>query len=367
MIKDERTHLNWLENGRLLALIMILSFHWWGSAINKTTSLPVGLNLYQYISLAPKILIESGYTAVTIFFFISAVGLTLSKKKPFSLINFYIKRAKRIYPSYWLTIISALMIIMISGIPVILMKNNLFFWIKNIFLIFPNSNLIPSSTGYINVFWWFLFTLVQFYLVFPAFYNIVRKLRYAGLIFAILINLLLPTIQALIGIPVPALLYQITVFYTGILVGLIVNERKIVFKNNNFIGLGGIVIWCLGIFLSYSKQFSAYYGLIIFAGIVLTLIFLLNFRLPSKFYYVNKISYQIYLVHNMTIPIIGYIFARMFPNHAVLTWGIVLYVPLTVIWALLIYRTDNVAQSLFGRISLKSPRLTKMQKGTKIY
>ncbi len=103
-----------------------------------------------------------------IFILVSGLTLTISAfNKPFNKIDFYKKRALRIYPLY-------ITIHLITIVVAVLY----FHWNIN-----PKS-AIQSMLGlrftdslfwYLNPSWWFIWLIIQFYIVFPLLFNILKK------------------------------------------------------------------------------------------------------------------------------------------------------------------------------------------------
>lgn len=158
------THVNALKG---LSILFIVAFHICG----------------QIFYSEPKWFRPLSYQGVNVFFLLSGVGLTysiLSKKlenqKITKWIYWYIKRGIRILPLYWLILLITFLIY-IFDLNIIRIAANkqsgsaIFDFVTHFFLI----HIYYKKTYFsINVAWWFLATIVHFYLLFPLIINIYK-------------------------------------------------------------------------------------------------------------------------------------------------------------------------------------------------
>lgn len=306
---DKKQNIIWLNNVKLLGTLGVLTFHFY-------------LYCYPFINDISKYFIDFSsiikmpfdlmWQANFLFFITSGIGLSLKFKKdpPKSILKFYVSRFKRIYIPYWLTIAFVLVIqflnIYIKGwflplsLPVAPMQ-----WIENLILFKkPESPLFSEH-------FWYLFDLVELYVLFPFLYKFSVKTKEFGLAIVILLHFLfnkygLGNLSAWLSIAVWGI-----PFYLGIYLGNKLSEdcEKTEIMLHKLFPLG-ILSWLIGT-IAYFEPFGKLitYPMLSF-GIFVTVfkIASLNFKfefpylnkfasLKSKLIYLNKISYEIYLVH----------------------------------------------------------------------
>ncbi len=144
-------------------------------------------HLFQRISLPAFIAkgIDFGGTGVHTFIFASGFGLYLSHlKKPLDYISFLKKRFSKIYTPYILVVL----FIALVSLFIPIYDNSLYAVLGHVLLYKMFDNNIICSYGYQ---FWFISTILQFYLLFPLFVLAKRKLRDAPfLISALAVSLL---------------------------------------------------------------------------------------------------------------------------------------------------------------------------------
>jgi peptidoglycan/LPS O-acetylase OafA/YrhL len=158
-IRRGSTYLPELESLRGLAILLVFIFHADGSLLFPVSN-RVGLQ-----SPLPLLYVWAGHTGVTLFFVLSAFLLSLPfldeayGGRPVSRWQFYVRRALRILPAYWVTVVVA----------TILSSHTLGdLWRGLPYLAFLQSkpNLPTPMRPYSGV-WWSLATEVQFYVLLP--------------------------------------------------------------------------------------------------------------------------------------------------------------------------------------------------------
>jgi peptidoglycan/LPS O-acetylase OafA/YrhL len=158
-IRRGSTYLPELESLRGLAIALVFVFHADGSLLFPVRN-RVGLQ-----SPLPLLYVWAGHTGVTLFFVLSAFLLSLPfldeayGGRPVSRWQFYVRRALRILPAYWVAVVVA----------TILTSHTLGdLWRGLPYLAFLQSkpNLPTPMRPYSGV-WWSLATEVQFYVLLP--------------------------------------------------------------------------------------------------------------------------------------------------------------------------------------------------------
>lgn len=184
-----------IDSLKIFAIFWIMLFHWldfrneWnlGRLFSKNELLQHfikdGITLESII----KILISFGFLGVNIFFFISGFSLALSAKNKLQSYPIFLKkRVVRIFPPYWVVLISWLIMQIVRKEP--LNYTNIIFHFLGIHTVHPNF-IYSISTPL-----WFVGVILQFYLIFPLlFYGAQRIPTLIYLIILILIELYLNT------------------------------------------------------------------------------------------------------------------------------------------------------------------------------
>ena len=298
---------------------------------------------------------KGGFVGVDIFFVISGYLITtiilkeISKKK-FSLLNFYIRRSRRILPVlYFITFLTfSFSIIFMTGddlrfyskeiISVIIFLSNFFFW-KNTGYFSPDSDLQPLLHT------WSLGVEEQFYIFFPIFFIFVYKFYKNKLVLFISIIFLFSfilsqiggnfKIQNLISSP-PFFLLPFELFWqagsanfylpfgrvwelmSGSLVAIYLFKKRIEDnKINNFFSFFGffLIIYSI-IFFNEDIQYPSIFTLLPVLGTLLIILFATKITILNKFLslkplvYTGLISYSLYLWHQ---PILA--FNRIYFDH----------------------------------------------------
>ncbi|GGA25422.1 acyltransferase family protein [Dyella nitratireducens] len=168
----EKYKLKWVDNVRLLAVIGVLSFHFWLQfGAPRQTVLQMLQSPHGILSMP----FQLGWTADFLFFAISGLGLGLSatrKRKTWA--RFYVDRASRIYIPYWSAIV---LMFAYQGIAysvgtwdrLFVIPTTWIGWLKDILLL-PQAPEAMLSTHF-----WFLPSLLVLYLSFPLIFWTVDK------------------------------------------------------------------------------------------------------------------------------------------------------------------------------------------------
>ncbi len=142
--------LDYLDLLRVLALGSVISFHYFFNGISKGTVTSVSITPFASIA-------KYGYLGVELFFLISGFVILYSTQNR-SAGEFVKKRFLRLYPMYWLALLT---IFVIARLPI---------WDKNgpsIKKTILNFTMIPTAFGgrWVDEAHWFLMRELQFYLV----------------------------------------------------------------------------------------------------------------------------------------------------------------------------------------------------------
>lgn len=300
---NKKSPIVWLDNARLLAMLAVLSFHFF---INFY---PQPRSVHELVSPAfkiPLIPMQLGWEADMLFFAISGIGLSLAAaNRKMGWGAFFIRRVKRIYIPYWVTVIFLLAyqgfcLAVKTWDKVIDVPNNIVDWICNVFLI--QKDPIVFFVGH----FWFLYTLVILYVLFPAIYWVIRKFRLLGFAALLLSTSLLPIILA----PMPRNPFYGAIwslswapsFILGVYVGLrLTGDRA---GTENFLSRTiplGIAAFAFGSWTTLTQRFGWMAHPMLGFG-TLSIAYALGsmkWHLPS----LTAISFEAYLVHD---PFIGW-------------------------------------------------------------
>ncbi|RAX03063.1 MULTISPECIES: acyltransferase family protein [unclassified Photorhabdus] len=176
---------------RFFAAILVFLYH--SSAEHIFSNRQVSENFLWLFS-------NAGFVGVSFFFCLSGFVLGWSSKPRDSLINFWIRRVMKIYPNHLVTLLLALLLIMWSG-PLLPGGETTSGLIPNILLVhtwFPDPYVFISLNGVS----WSLSCEMLFYLTFPFWYKLIKKLQNNNLwwvaIFVILLIMAIPLIANLL-------------------------------------------------------------------------------------------------------------------------------------------------------------------------
>ncbi|MCL2671217.1 MAG: acyltransferase [Clostridiales bacterium] len=178
-----------LDGVRALCILIVLWFHFW----QQTWLMPVyELPFLRHLGITrinPDLLRRAGYVFVDMMLFLSAFllflpharAMILGERTP-GIREFYVKRAARIFPTYYFTTFVFLIIALIgkSYINYLGVFDTRFF-LKDLFSHLTFTQMFDLSTyvgTHLNVPIWTVAVEVQFYLVFPLLVWGMRKARY---------------------------------------------------------------------------------------------------------------------------------------------------------------------------------------------
>jgi len=329
---SKNKQVDWVNNTRFLALFLVITYHWTASLRFGTES---NIAIISTFKEALSYFIMQGYQGVALFFFISAFGITLNFDKYKKIQEFYEKRIKAIYPSYLVVVAIAVILSVFSILKVFDIDSGLLFWIKNLTLIEFKNNLQGGVwVGYFNPAWWFLFGIIQFYLIFPLLYYVIKKMT---LIFNLITLLILCFICTLIDDSItPIVIMYLPIFYAGILLGICYKKNFFTFKSNYPLAILGIIFWAFCLLFFNIENGTGMSRIVAPIGLIIFAIFGLNFKTSKTVTNVNAYSYEMYLIHNILIlffPIIMLGFAKIPVQTSNWLIGYILYIALTYIAA----------------------------------
>ncbi len=130
-------------------------------------------------------LIHKGYGGVDIFFFLSGFGIFFALEKSSSILDFYKRRIRKIYPAFLITLFALFVLryrhLRMEGVP---KKELLFSFFANVFT-------VSYFKWTVITFNWYIFAILNFYLLSPVFHEIiVRKGGPLLLILSLPLNIL---------------------------------------------------------------------------------------------------------------------------------------------------------------------------------
>lgn len=258
--------------------------------------------------------IQSGFLGVDVFFVVSGFLMAILYK-PGETKKFFERRAKRLLPAYFatviLTLIAAIFIVLPSEQEAVLTQsiysvffaNNFGFWLQNSY--FSKSDFKPL------LHLWSLGVEIQFYLIVPLLVFFFRKSKFFLPI--ALVGSLLSCIFIL-GLAPQTSFFMMPLRVWEFLIGFVVayyltNNGNIKFSNYSYLGLVGLIAICAVPFLHIDgnsvNRLNAHPGIHALIACIATAL-VLSFGLPkilqeSKLgLFLSKIgdySYSIYLVH----------------------------------------------------------------------
>lgn len=247
-----------------------------------------------------------------VFFLLSGLTLTLSAlKKPLKPIDFYLKRLLRIYPLY-----------IIIHVIILLIAKTWFKWDIHIFsgatiLSLLGLRFTGSLFFYINPSWWFIWAIIQLYLLFPFLLSLLRN---KGIKLFLLATFSITVLSRLYGVLLLTHSKNLYYWMTGIFIG----TRLFEFTFGMFLGyllfnnsvrfnqllsnklkilLISIVIYAIGFICSWTYAGSIFSNIFITIG--LSGIFYAIFEgitqkpsaLKNSMVWIGKNSFSVFLLH----------------------------------------------------------------------
>lgn len=291
----------WVDNMRLLAMIGVLSFHFW------IFFYPMAHSVHELLSSRERILalpFQLGWEADDLFFAVSGLGLALSLhgKQP-NWMTFIVARAKRIYVPYWVTVVA---IFAFQGASMAAGQWDKPFggpftasdWICN-FLLLRSNTFNPFSSHY-----WFLYTLVELYVLFPGLYWLIKRFGLRALVPLLIFHSLWLHHPRSLGMfsQASTVIYWMASFCIGVYIGVKLGEDRVNTERwlKRLLPLG-IVLFMGGTLATFRQPLDPIVHPLLGLGgvIVAYAICSLPWHLPR----LTKISFEVYLVH---MPFIGW-------------------------------------------------------------
>ena len=296
--------------------------------------------------------VRFGWQGVHIFIVLSAFGLTyscLNKNQKTLWRQWYLRRAERILPSYWLVVLVGFIMIVFFEILPYVFKHS---YLINSFLklvgrtivdlLLLRNLFVSTESGYPNPALWYVPFTVSFYLVFPLLYKQIAKARTVKayivvLLVAASVEFIYRAISIywLDSIPIaytydflkalpksnlPVTIQQVPFglfpsrigeFVLGMIGALVFVKNPEKFNNiilNVWVGVAGVFIWLAGnVLLSVGLWGWIFADFIIAIGIMLSVLNLSWFflqRFSFFFLWLTRLgiwSYYIYLTHYLVI------------------------------------------------------------------
>jgi len=330
----------------------VLSFHFWIFFYPMAHSPSELLADTQRVLALP---FQLGWEADDLFFAVSGLGLALSLtgKKP-DWVNFLIARIKRIYIPYWVTIaaIFAYQYVCIHigtwdrpfGGPFTNAD-----WISNLLLIRLN-NFNPFSSHY-----WFLYSLVELYLLFPVLYLVIKRFRLPALIALLALHSLWiyhPLDTGAFGGAVGVIFWAAS-FCVGIYVGIYLGENREATERwlRRLLPLG-LIMFAAGTAFTFDKPLDPIvHPLLGIGGLIVAYSIC---ALPWHFPRLTKISFEAYLVH---MPFIGW-YRHFFGFVEKPKWAIYIFYMVTV--AIMGFALHHISNWVLKLFEIRSRRRTEL-------
>lgn len=300
-VGSKKAPIQWVDNIKLLAMWGILSFHFWIFFYKRDTDpLYFVSSFYAFLSLP----FQMGWQGNELFFAMSGLGLTLSyiKKQP-NFLQFLIARAWRIYLPYWVTVLLVFMygaVMHWAGswdVPYYIPKDARE-WIANIFLLNLNGITYFSSHH------WFLFTLFALYVLYPFFFFICRHCKGSTILIMLAIQFVAVKGGIKLGLfsAVSSLTYWMGSFCVGALLAIQLYEDPE--RLERFLMKAfpvGLALWTVCTAFVFDRRISFMLDPFLCFSVIVCLYQIA--RLPWSFPRLNKITFEIYLVH---MPFVGF-------------------------------------------------------------
>ena len=353
--------------------------------------------------------VRFGWQGVHIFIVLSAFGLTyscLNKNQKTLWRQWYLRRAERILPSYWLVVLSGFIMVVLLEILPDVFKHN---YLINSFLKFTGRTIVDllllrdffgkTESGYPNPALWYVPFIVSFYLVFPWLYKQIAKSRTVkAYIVVLLVAASVEFIYRAISIywfhsppiaysydflkalpksnlsvtiqQVPFGLFpsRIGEFVLGMIGALVFIKNPEKFNNivlNIWVGVSGVFIWLAGnVLLSVGLWGWIFADFVIAIGIMLSVLNVACFfhqRFSFFFLCLTRLgvwSYYIYLTHYLVIrfvtlrldkPIIG-ANSPKFLMIKLLVFGLTIVIVVIASWGLMRFDKSTFARGVVRKI-----------------
>ncbi|MHB8840907.1 MAG: acyltransferase family protein [Candidatus Aquicultor sp.] len=299
-METNRRKIQWLDNLKIIALLCIMTFHFWPALNPHVRDFGISFGHWPLLTLP----LRNGFQGTFLFIITSGTGLTLLvSNKKITWAEFYRSRVLRVYVPYWVTLFIAL-VIYSFGINVSLTPpKSALGWISNILLVdVPFEQRLQPHL-------WFLFALIQLYLVFPFIYKFTKRTGQYGLagmfvlqFLAFYSSSLYPS--ALFKIVLSHFLVWVFPFQLGVFVGVMLSShRERTERIMHKLFPVGLIIWAIGTIANNYPQGNPITFAFISVGLLLIAFKAasLNWRLPI----VNSASYETYLIHITILAILS--------------------------------------------------------------
>ncbi len=245
------------------------------------------------------------FIGVDIFIFLSGYGLYYASLKRQTIKSFYIKRIKRVYPTF-----------LVVACIVCMIKNS----------DFRETLSILSTIGY---WWgdsfqsWYISAILVFYLLFPFYLKWFNPSPYKTTFQAVIIGVLI-TIPAYIVFPDLRIGFfsRIPIFSIGVLSAYIANNKPLGFKENSLIKTAILLIstgLCSTLLLyttlkPYSAAWCPLPFIFVVPGLIILLILFceknnnspLRNRILSALIFIGNLSLEFYLIHEPILHLMPY-------------------------------------------------------------
>ena len=370
-IKPAVNKLEWIDALKAFAIIAILlnhfvesfrSYPWFSNPSSTWPDLATRLaNIFpQDGSFSFRLLQFFGWLGDMgpgVFILLSGLTLTLSAlSRPVTLISFYKKRLLRIFPLYML--IHAIVL----AAAILIFKWEIDPFSVNTILSFLGLRFNESLFFFINPSWWFIWLIIQFYLVFPFLLKLLNK---KGIILFGLISLIITLLSRYVGI---SGIYKGEMFYwmtgmfggtrlfefaAGMIFGKLLLERSE--KVNRILKAPGKILWVsvliylLGFSASWTYAGSLISNILISIGLsgvfygLYQLLFSRFKGLKEPLLWIGKNSFSVFLLHQ---PFMMYVSGVFGGSMKVLALGIVV---------LASFATGAIIEKVLAEV-LKSPQ-----------
>ncbi len=257
-----------------------------------------------------------GVFAPGVFIVLSGLGLTWSLLKGGHQVNwtaFFIRRAKKIYLAYWAISLTVILIYVFLGQDVV------------------NTKTLWSVTGlkwrtdlffYLSPPWWFIWTILQLYLLFPLLIWIMRRYGITALLIVSFAVTVAARSAGLVWIEDENTLHcyslgmvaltRLLEFSTGIALGCLLHRVNDLRVNRAELLLSGIGLFAVGILLSISWTGTIFAPACISLGTLAILIVAWEWishqtRWADAVRDIGETSYELYLVHEPLLNLVSYL------------------------------------------------------------